>query len=163
MSEGFTAETTLGFTGNYPLKLDSAQRVPIPAKFKDVLDRYYPDSSSHVVLIPDYGKIKVLPLPVWGRLQEKLNGLDFLDPSSDEYRTYIFGNMAFCQLDGQNRVKLTPSLCGLAEIEKEAVFVGQQSLMEIWCGEKWREFNQATAKNLRNVMAEVFRNSRPGA
>jgi MraZ protein len=160
MSEEMATEVSLGFTGNYPLKLDSALRVAIPAKFKDVLEKQYGEESSQVVLIPDLAKIKVLPLPVWRRLQGKLNGLSDFDPNSEDYRTFIFGNMALCSLDAQNRVKLTPGLCGLAELEKEAVFVGRQDMMEIWSADKWREFTKATASNFRNVMAEVFRNSR---
>ena len=161
MSEELATEVSLGFTGNYPLKLDSALRVAIPAKFKAVLEKQYGDEASQVVLIPDYGKIKVLPLPVWRRLQGKLNDLSDFDSSSDDARTFIFGNMSVCSLDAQNRVKLTQGLCELAVLEKEAVFVGRQDMMEIWSADKWREFTKATASNFRNVMAEVFRNSRP--
>lgn len=157
------AELALGFTGNFPLKLDSALRVAIPAKFKEVLDRRYGTSAAHVVLVPDSGKVKVLPLPVWERMQQKLEELSEFDPSSDDYRTFVFGNMAVCQLDAQNRVKLTPSLCELAELTKEAVVVGQQDRMEIWDAAKWKEFNAGTARNFKAVMSEVFRNRQLGS
>ncbi len=157
------AEIALGFTSNYTVKLDSAQRAAFPAKFREVLDRKYGDSASQVVLIPDSGKLKVLPMPVWQKMQERLNNLPDFDPSSDDLRTLIFGNMVICPLDGQNRIRLTPMLCELADLKKEVVFVGQQDRMEIWDTEKWREFTTQTTKNLRSVMTEVFRNSRSGA
>jgi MraZ protein len=153
-----TVEVSLGFTGNFPLRMDSGQRVAVPAKFKEVLDKKYGVAASQVVLVPDSGKVKVLPLPVWQSVQKKLEELSEFDPSADDYRTFIFGNMAVCQLDAQNRIRLTPSLCELAELQKEVVVVGQQDRMEIWDAGKWKEFNAGTAKNFKSVMADVFRN-----
>lgn len=157
MTETGQTEVSFGFTGNFPLRMDSAQRVAVPAKFKEVLEKKY-GTTSQVVLVPDSGKVKVLPLPVWQAVQAKLEELSEFDPSADDYRTFIFGNMATCQLDAQNRIRLTPSLCELAELEKEVVVVGQQDRMEIWDAGKWKEFNANTAKNFKAVMAEVFRN-----
>jgi MraZ protein len=88
--------------------------------------------------------------------------LSSFDPNADEYRTFVFGNMAVCQLDAQSRVRLTPSLCDLAELKKEVVVVGQQDRMEVWDTAKWKEFNANTAKNFKSVMAEVFRNRQTG-
>jgi MraZ protein len=62
----------------------------------------------------------------------------------------------------QNRIRLTPSLCELAELQKEVVVVGQQDRMEIWDAGKWKEFNAGTAKNFKSVMADVFRNRQAG-
>jgi MraZ protein len=154
------AEISLGFLGNYPLRLDSAQRVAVPAKFREVLDRKYGDTASQVVLVPDQDKIRVLPLPVWQRLQEQLNGLSAFEPNAEDYRTFVFGNMALCQLDSQSRVRLTPSLCELAQLDKEVVFVGKQDGMEIWSAENWKAFNQKQAKGFRATMQEMFRSSR---
>jgi MraZ protein len=155
-------EISLGFLGNYQLKLDSAQRVAIPAKFREVLERKYGETGSQVVLVPDQGKVKVLPLPVWQRMQEDLNGLSPFEPNAEDYRTFVFGNMALCQLDGQSRVRLTPSLCELAELDKEVVFVGRQDGMEIWSAANWKTFNQKQSKDFRSTVAEMFRNSRSG-
>jgi len=157
-TENSQTEVSFGFTGNFPLRLDSAQRVAIPSKFKEVLDKKYGTTAAQVVLVPDSGKVKVLPIPVWESVQRKLEELSEFDPAADDYRTFIFGNMATCQLDAQNRVRLTPSLCELAELEKEVVVVGQQDRMEIWDAGKWKEFNASTAKNFKAVMADVFRN-----
>src|SRR6187402_1647385 len=95
------AELALGFTGNFPVKLDSALRLAIPAKFKEVLERRYGTSAGQVVLVPDSGKVKVLPLPVWEKTQQKLEELSEFDPNADDLRTFVFGNMAVCQLDAQ--------------------------------------------------------------
>ncbi len=152
----------LGFTGNFPLRMDSAQRVAVPAKFREVLDKKYEASKDQVVLLPDMGKVKVLPMPVWEDVKRKLETLPDFDPNSDEFRTFIFGNLSVCQLDAQNRIRLTPGLCELAELQKEVVVVGQQDRMEIWDAVRWKEFNANTSRNLREVMAQVFRNRQQG-
>jgi MraZ protein len=153
----------LGFTGNFPLRMDSAQRVAVPAKFREVLDKKYDSTKDQVVLLPDMGKVKVLPMPVWEVVKKKLETLPDFDPSSDEFRTYIFGNMTVCQLDAQNRIRLTPGLCDLAGLQKEVVVVGQQDRMEIWDAVRWKEFNAATSRNLREMMSQVFRNQQQGS
>ena len=127
------------FSGNFPLRMDSALRVAVPAKFRTVLDRVYEKTSSKVVLMPADGKIQVLPVPVWENMKKQLESLPEFDPDSDALRTFIFGNMAVCSLDAQNRIRLTPGLCGMAGLEKEVVVVGQQDKMEIWDAARWKE------------------------
>lgn len=157
------AEVALGFTGNFTLRMDAAQRIAIPAKFREVLDKVYGVSSGQVVLIPDNGKVKVLPLPVWHQMERELNQLPVLDTNADEYRTFLYGNMALCQLDTQHRVRLTPSLCALADLQKSVVVVGKRDQMEIWDEAKWNDFNANTAKNYKAMMAEVMRHRLTGA
>ncbi len=160
--ESGNAEVSLGFMGNHPLRLDSAQRVAVPAKFRETLDRMYGDTASHVVLLPDDGKVKVLPMPVWEKLKKQLEELSDFDPASDDLRTYMFGNMMVCALDAQNRIRLTPGMCDMAGLQKEVVVVGKQDRMEIWDAARWKEFNISTSRNLRDVMGQVFRNRQAG-
>lgn len=155
-------ELSFGFTGNFNLRLDKALRLAFPAKFKQVLDSQYGVTGSHVVLVPDSGKVKVLPIPVWRSVQAKLEQLSEFDPSADDLRTFTFGNMVVAPLDTQNRIRLTTSLCELAELTTDVVFVGQQDKMEIWDAGKWKEFNAGTARNYKSVMADVFRNRQAG-
>src|SRR5262245_30053727 len=106
--ETSAAEVSLGFTGNYPLRMDSALRVAVPAKFKEVLEKKYGTDANQIVLVPDSGKVKALPLPIWQVAQRRLEELSEFDPSSEDYRSFILGNMSVCQLDAQNRIRLTP-------------------------------------------------------
>ncbi len=152
-----------GFTGNFPVKLDSGLRIAVPSRFREVLDKKYAPTAAQVVVIPDYGKLKVLPVPVWQKVQKQLEELSEFDPNGDDLRTFIFGNMVICPLDTQNRIRLTPALCEMADLEKEVVVVGQQDRMELWNANKWKEFNVGTVKNLKAVMAEVFRSRHPRA
>lgn len=153
---------SLRFTGNFPVKLDSALRIAVPAKFREILDQKY-GSASELVVVPDSGKLKVLPMPVWHKLEEKLLELSEFDPSGDDLRAFIVGNMLQCPLDAQNRIRLTPALCEMAELEKELVVVGQLDRMELWSAAKWKEFNAGTVKNLKAVMADVFRSTQSRA
>ena len=155
--ENGIADVFLGFTGNHPLRMDNALRIAIPAKFREALDRSSGDQPSQVYLLPDMGKVKVLPQPAFQTVKQHLEQLSPFDPNSEDLRTFIFGNMAVCVLDAQNRIRLTPGLCEMAGLEKEVVVVGKQDQMEIWDAAKWKEFNAATSKNLREVMGQVFR------
>lgn len=148
-------ELSAGFNSNYSVKIDSALRVAIPAKFKEVLDKKYGTASSQVVLVPDNGKVKVLPVVVWQKMEAELNALPELDPVADKYRTFVFGNMSFCSLDTQNRIRLTPTLCRLAGLEKNVVFVGRQNQMEIWDAAKWDEFIMSAVAGLDEMKSQA--------
>lgn len=129
--------------GNFRQKLDDANRVPIPAKFKEVLDKKFGDTSSHVVLFPELGKIKVYPVPVWQKREEsEVDSLPSVGEASDDFRSFVYGFMTLSPLDGQNRVKLSPGQCELAGIDKEVVFVGKRHEMEIWSLAKWEAFKK---------------------
>lgn len=160
-SDSQELELLLGFTGNYPVKLDSGLRIAVPSKFREILEKKYTATASQVVVMPDDGKLKLLPVPVWNKVQKQLESVMDFDSSGDKLRTFIFGNIAICPLDAQNRIRLTPALCEMAELEKEVVVVGQQDRMELWSAAKWKQFNVGTAKNLAAVMADVFRNRQP--
>ena len=137
--------------------MDNALRIAIPSKFREGLDRLSGDQPSQVYLLPDMGKVKVLPPPAFESVKQHLDGLSPFEPNSEDFRTFIYGNMAVCVLDAQNRIRLTPGLCEMAGLDKEVVVVGKQDQMEIWDAVKWKEFNAETSKNLREVMAQVFR------
>lgn len=154
---------SVGFAGNHPLRMDNALRIAVPAKFREKLDDLSGDQPSQVVLLPGLGKVKALPLPAWEHAKRGLEELSDLDPQAEDLRTFMFGNMAVCVLDAQNRIRLTPGLCEMAGLEKEVVVVGKQDQMEIWDAVKWKEFNAETSKNLRDVMGQVFRNRQSGA
>lgn len=157
------AGNTFGFMGNFTLKLDSALRVSIPAKFREVLDAKYPSVPPRVILMPFNGKIKLFPAPVWEKKQQQFMALNDLDVSADDFQSYIFGSTKECSLDGQNRIQVSPDLCEDAGITKEVVVVGRLDHMEMWDAGRWAQFKAETAKNFKAVMGDVFRNQHGGS
>jgi MraZ protein len=151
-----------GFTGSFPVKLDSALRLPLPAKFREVLEKRYGSTSTLLFVIPDQGKLRVLPKPVFDRFQEELSRAPWTEQDGDDIRSFIYGNMARQQLDPQNRIRLTQDLCDLGEITKEVVVAGNSDGMEIWDADAWKAQNAATAKAYKQKAAEVFRRLRAG-
>ena len=148
-------EVVFGFTGNHPLKLDSALRVAVPSKFKEVLETLYSTCSSRVRVVPARDCLEVYPEPEWVKMQQHLNSLPPFDPDSRRIKTYKFGNMKHCGLDAQNRIQLTPGLCKLVDLKKDVVVAGQQDHMQIWDAEKWNLFNSDVRDNHDEVMARA--------
>lgn len=152
-----------GFTGSFPVKLDSALRLPLPVKFREVLEKRYGSTSTLLFVIPDQGKLRVLPKPMFDRFQEELSRASWHDEDGDSIRSFVIGNMVRQQLDPQNRIRLSEGLCEMAGIKKDVVVSGQMDNMEIWDAEAWKEFNSSTAKTYKQKAAEVFRKLRSGA
>jgi MraZ protein len=150
-------EMALGFSGNSALKLDSALRLAIPAKFKGVLDTRFSTCSSRVWVVPAQDYLEVYPEPVWQEMQAYLESLPPFDADARKMRTYKIGNAKHCTLDSQNRVQLTQSLCKLVNLKKEVVVVGQSDHMQIWDSARWNDFNKDTNASHDEVMARAGR------
>lgn len=147
-----SAELAFGFIGNIPLKLDSAQRVQIPSKFKDVLDKRFGSSGGQFVAIPFGQRIKLVPIEVWSKVQPQLESMGTLNAKGGKARALIIGNMIVVGLDGQNRVKLTPRLCERVGLTKEIVLVGICDQLEIWDAAAWDKFNDEGSENLDDIL-----------
>ena len=144
------------FSGSVPVKADSALRVTVPARFKQILDAKCGDGPAVVVLLPAPGKVRVLPWPAWLKEKQQIDSLPAMDPNARKLRNLVYGTKVECQLDAQNRIRLTPELARLAGISKDCVFVGSQHEMEIWDASSWAAFTTSSVGNLDDLYAAVF-------
>lgn len=138
---GDEIEALLGFTSNFPVKLDSALRLPIPAKFRSVLNSNYRQYSTKLVVAPDKGKLRMFPIPVWMETQKRLEASDQFNAEANARNAFIYGHLHQTAIDAQSRIRLPQSLADMAGLKKDVVVVGKKLSMEIWDAAKWAEFS----------------------
>ncbi len=123
------------FRGIAQLHLDSKGRLAIPARYRDVLQER---CAGHLVMTADADRCLLMyPLPDWELIQQKLEGLSNLDPRVRELQRRLIGFAVDVDMDSAGRVLITPELRRFAQLERNAVLVGQGKKFELWDQERW--------------------------
>lgn len=120
------------FMGTFDHSIDTKGRVIVPAKFREAL------GDSFVVTLGLDGCLFVYPMDEWQDFVRQLKEL----PGSKEARKlqrYFMAGAAPCDVDKQGRVLIPSNLREKAGLEKDIVFVGVMSKIEIWSKERWEE------------------------
>lgn len=122
------------FMGTYGHSIDAKGRVIVPAKFREVL------GDSFVVTLGLDGCLFVYPEEEWEDFVKQLKEL----PGSKEARKlqrYFMAGAAPCDVDKQGRVLIPSNLREKVGLDKDVVFVGVMSKIEIWSKERWEDNN----------------------
>ena len=122
------------FMGTYGHSIDAKGRVIVPAKFREVL------GDSFVVTLGLDGCLFVYPEEEWEDFVKQLKEL----PGSKEARKlqrYFMAGAAPCDVDKQGRVLIPSSRREKVGLDKDVVFVGVMSKIEIWSKERWEDNN----------------------
>lgn len=118
------------FMGEYNHSIDAKGRIIVPAKFRESL------GDEFVVTQGLDGCLFVYPDEEWEKFVKELRGL----PGSKEARQlqrYFMAGAALVEVDKQGRILLPLKLREQAKLEKDIVFVGVLSKIEIWSKERW--------------------------
>ena len=122
------------FMGEYNHTIDTKGRIIIPSKFREALGDQF------VVTLGLDGCLFVYPNEEWMNFVAQLKNL----PGSKEARQmqrYFMAGAADCEVDKQGRILIPNKLREHAGLEKDIVFVGVLSKIEIWSIEKWDSNN----------------------
>ncbi|MGB9690605.1 MAG: division/cell wall cluster transcriptional repressor MraZ [Candidatus Sumerlaeaceae bacterium] len=155
------SQRLVGFFGNYAVRLDAANRLPIPAKFREVLEARFGHEAYPLMLMPGDGYIRVVPYAVWSEMSRQLEQASKFSPEAARLKMLLYGNMADCELDSQNRVRIPAGLCELIELERDAMVVGCGDELAIWRRHAWEKFNVESSKRLNDLMSEFSRSQMP--
>jgi len=120
--------------GEYNHTIDTKGRIIIPSKFREALGDQF------VVTLGLDGCLFVYPNEEWMNFVAQLKNL----PGSKEARQmqrYFMAGAADCEVDKQGRILIPNKLREHAGLEKDIVFVGVLSKIEIWSKEKWDSNN----------------------
>lgn len=146
-------EAPIGFCGHYEVRLDNAMRLAIPAKFRDVLEARYRKDGTRLILVPGGKKyLRAMPFSTWTDYQRELDDFAKCGPKGRDVKVFLYGLMAECELDAQNRIKLPKVLCDLIGIERDAVVAGGGNEITIWRKHDWDEFSREMACQLPELL-----------
>ncbi|MFA9463864.1 MAG: division/cell wall cluster transcriptional repressor MraZ [Velocimicrobium sp.] len=122
------------FMGEYNHSIDSKGRIIVPAKFRESLGEKF------VVTLGLDGCLFVYPDKEWDSFVSELKSL----PGNKEARQlqrYFMAGAASMEVDKQGRILIPSKLREAVGLEKDVVFVGVLSKIEIWSKERWEANN----------------------
>ncbi len=120
--------------GEYDHSIDTKGRIIVPAKFRESLGEEF------VVTQGLDGCLFVYPNSEWDNFVTELKNL----PGNKEARQlqrYFMAGAANLDVDKQGRILIPSKLREAAGLEKDVVFVGVLSKIEIWSKERWESNN----------------------
>ncbi len=119
------------FRGHFPHTLDVKGRVSLPARFRDVL---LAGGDSRFVLTPAPFDpcLHLYPMRAWEEFERKVAQLPSLSRSTTQFRRLYVSAAVECELDAAGRVLVPPALRQHARLEKDAIWAGMGSMLELW-------------------------------
>ena len=126
------------FRGFSAVTIDSKGRLAIPSRFRERLLEMS-DGSLIQTLNPLDHSLWLYPLNDWEVIEKKLAELSDFDKQSRRTKQMMRGYANDCQLDSQGRILVPQELRDYANLQKQAVILGQGNKFEIWNHALWEE------------------------
>lgn len=126
------------FRGINSITIDAKGRMAIPARYRDLLD-------SAMVLTIDTEETCLLLYPVleWQKIEASLQKLPSFNAAARRIQRLLIGHATDIDLDAQGRILLPQELRQYAQLQKQAVLIGQGNKFEVWNDELWQQKRNA--------------------
>ncbi len=124
------------FRGATSLNLDAKGRLAVPSRHRDALQVQC--AGNLVLTAHPHGCLLLYPQPAWEPIQAKMMALSSFDKQSSALQRLLVGYAEDIALDSAGRLLVSPSLREFAQVEKQAMLIGQGSHFELWNMDAWR-------------------------
>lgn len=136
------------FLGEFTHKLDSKNRIMIPSEFRDDLTEEFfitkgPENSLVIYTKDEFDK-----------QSERLDNLINENKKNRAIKRLFFSSTIKTGLDKQGRVLLNKNLRDYANIESEAMIIGNNTTIELWDVDTWQAYINEVEVNLSDIMDE---------
>ena len=136
------------FLGEFTHKLDSKNRIMIPSEFRDDLTEEFfitkgPENSLVIYTKDEFDKQSV-------RLDNLINE----NKKNRAIKRLFFSSTIKTSLDKQGRVLLNKNLRDYANIDSEAMIIGNNTTIELWDVDTWQAYINEVEVNLSDIMDE---------
>ena len=131
--------------GQYEHTIDAKGRVIIPAKFREELGEKF-------VLTKGLDNcLFVYSLEEWKNIEAKLKTLPLTKKDARAFTRFFLAGAVECEIDKQGRILIPANLREHAKIEKDVIFIGVSTRVEIWSKEVWEEYSNNTDVSFEEI------------
>ena len=118
-------------TGTYEHALDTKSRLSMPSRLREEIGDTF-----HLAMGADEC-LTIYPQSAWEDLCRRADELE--DEEDREAMEVFFAQSYRCVVDSQNRIGIPPLLREYAQLEKDVVIVGANTVARIWNAQRWAE------------------------
>lgn len=137
------------FVGTYYHSLDEKSRVSIPKAFRFEL------SPGSVITYGLDGCLFIFTADSWTKLTDKLQSLPLTSKPARDFLRLLSYHASPADTDKLGRVHLPVNLLKLAGIQKEVVFAGALSRVEIWAKSRYHAYLDGLAEQSGELEATL--------
>jgi MraZ protein len=121
--------------------MDKKRRVSLPQSFREELNET-------VVLTRGLDScIFLFPEDSWQDIADELASLSFGDADSRGLNRFLLSGAREVKIDASGRILVPDFLSDFAELEKEVVFTGVHSRIELWGSDQSKEYTKEVESN----------------
>lgn len=132
--------------------MDNKRRVSLPSPFREELD----DS---VVLTRGLDScIFLFPESAWQDIADELASLSFGDADSRGLNRFLLAGAREVSIDTSGRILVPEFLADFADLDKDVVFTGVHSRIELWGSDQWQTYTddvESRADLLAQTLGDV--------
>ena len=140
------------FMGEFQHSIDDRARFIVPAKFREELGEKF-------IITKGLEKcLFIYPLNEWEKVVERLNGLSSTRADIRKFSRMFFSGAIEAETDKQARVVLPANLRTFSGIEKDIIFIGVSSRIEIWDKAAWQEYSDRAAEDYEAIAEAIDTN-----
>jgi MraZ protein len=140
------------FRGSYEHTIDSKGRVSLPVQFRTLL----PKDNERLVItnyIPSH--LWAFTYESWIKLEEKLASFPLTDPDIRSFKHFFVAGAHDVTVDKLGRVLVPPRLREYAHLNKDVVFVGSITHIEIWDKDTWKPTFTTSESSVEQVARKL--------
>ena len=125
------------FRGATKVTLDAKGRLAIPTRYRDrILSR----SNGEIVVTVDRDYcLLIYPYPDWEEIERKLIRLPTMNKQARRLQRLMVGYATEMELDGNGRILISKELREFANLDRQAILLGQGKKFELWNDKSWSD------------------------
>jgi len=121
------------FLGHHFTKLKKSNRLPIPSNWRELL-------SNGVYLTQGFDQnIMILTPKTFQEIYARISALNITDPLARLLQRMFLGTASYIEDVENETITLPPNLLEYANLESNAVIVGQGEYVEVWSSDLWQQ------------------------
>lgn len=132
------------FRGRFEHTIDAKGRISLPAKYREILSSNYNDR----LIVTNFDSCLIAyPFEEWAILEERFSQHSIMEEDVQTFMHYFISGATECTIDKLGRILIPPTLRKHAGLEREVIFVGMITRIQIWDKSRWDEkFTEAQEK-----------------
>ena len=125
------------FRGATKVTLDAKGRLAIPTRYRD---RIISRSNGELVVTVDRDYcLLIYPYPDWEEIERKLIRLPTMNKQARRLQRLMVGYATEMELDGNGRILISKELREFANLDRQAILLGQGKKFELWNDKSWSD------------------------
>lgn len=137
------------FIGEFKHKLDTKNRMTLPAKFRDQI------GESFVITKGLDGCLSAYTVEKWNAILAKLITLPSTNKQARTYVRALTSKACECSFDNQGRIQIPAYLTKEANLTKDVMVVGVGDRIELWDADTWEKYDEQAQADFDEVAETV--------